>query len=281
MKKLAAAAAALTAAAGSWAVIENTLLLRTAAYTVDMPGLPRLVQISDLHRRHFGRAQHDLIRTVAAAKPEIIVITGDLISRSMTDFSGTSDLLRRLRALAPVYMVYGNHELDLLPETEAEYRAMLRRAGVRLLDNEMIALGGITLAGLTLTVSHYRGGAPFGFRGAVGCTADDLHRIFGECPENTVLLAHSPLFFDAYAAWGARLTLSGHIHGGIVRLPGVGGLLSPERRFLPKWDKGRFMIGASEMIVSGGLGKLRFGNPPEICVIESGGADRTAAEKTE
>ena len=84
-----------------------------------------------------------------------------------------------------------------------------------------------------------------------------------------MLLAHTPLFFEAYAAWGARLTLSGHIHGGIVRLPGVGGVLSPERKFLPRYDKGRFVRGDSEMIVSGGLGKLRFGNPPEICVIHS------------
>lgn len=269
MKKLMTAAAALTAAAGGWAVIENTLLLRTADYPVDMPALPRIVQISDLHKRHFGREQHDLIRTAAAAKPDYIVITGDLISRSMTDFSETAVLLRRLRALAPVYMVYGNHELDLLPETEAAFRRMLRHCDVRLLDNEMIRLGGVTLAGLTLTVSHYRGGPPFGFRGAVGCSKEDLERIFGKCPENTVLLAHTPLFFDAYAAWGARLTLSGHIHGGIVRLPGVGGVLSPERKFLPRYDKGRFVRGDSEMIVSGGLGKLRFGNPPEICVIHS------------
>lgn len=267
MKKLITAAAALTAAAGGWAVIENTLLLRTADYPVDMPALPRLVQISDLHKRHFGREQHDLIRAAAAAKPDYIVITGDLISRSMTGFAETAALLRRLRALAPIYAVYGNHELDLLPETEAEYRLMLRHSGVHLLDNEMIRLDGITLAGLTLTAAHYSGGAPFGFRGAVGCSKEDLTHIFGECPKNTVLLAHTPLFFVAYAAWGARLTLSGHIHGGIVRLPGTGGLLSPERKFLPRYDKGRFVRGESEMIVSGGLGKLRFCNPPEICVI--------------
>lgn len=267
--KLMTAAAAVTAAAGCRAVIENTRMLRTADYTVRIPELPRLVQISDLHRRQFGEAQSRLIRAVAAAEPEIIVVTGDLISRSMTDFSGTEQLLRRLCALAPVYLVYGNHELDLPPQTEAEYRRMLSRSGVRLLDNEMISAGGITLCGLTLTAAHYCGGGPLGFRAAVRCRADDLARLFGKCPENTVLLAHNPFFFEAYAGWGARLTLSGHIHGGIVRLPGVGGLLSPERRFLPQYDKGRYVRGRSEMIVSGGLGKLRFCNPPEICVIHS------------
>ena len=265
------AAAAAAAAAGDWAAIENTVMLKTADYPVSIPGMPRLVQISDLHRRRFGREQRRLIRAVAEAKPEYLVITGDLISRDMIDFSETARLLRRLRALAPVFAVYGNHELDLLPQTEAEFRSMLRRCGVRLLDDEMITLGGITLCGLTLSVGHYRGGGAFGFRGAIGCSADDLRRLFGDCPAQTVLLAHNPLFFDAYAEWGARLTLSGHQHGGIVRLPGIGGLLSPERKFLPRWDKGRFRIGKSEMIVSGGLGKLRFGNPPEICVIHADG----------
>ena len=267
--KLMTAAAAVTAAAGCRAVIENTRMLRRADYTVGIPEMPRLVQISDLHRRQFGESQSRLIRAVADAKPEYIVVTGDLISRSMTDFSGTEQLLCRLRKLAPVYLIYGNHELDLPPQTEAEYRRMLSRCGVRLLDNEMTSIGGITLCGLTLTAAHYRGGAPLGFRGAETCRADDLSRIFGECPGNAVLLAHNPLFFDAYAGWGARLTLSGHIHGGIIRLPGVGGLLSPERRFLPQYDKGRYVRGRSEMIVSGGLGKLRFCNPPEICVIHS------------
>ena len=265
--KLLTAAAAVTAAAGGWAAVENTLMLKTAEYPVSVPGMPRLVQVSDLHRRRFGREQHDLIRAVADAKPEYIVITGDLISRSMIHFSETAQLLRRLRTLAPVFMVYGNHALDLLPQTEAEFRSMLRHCGVRLLDNEMLSLGGITLCGLTLSVAHYRGGPPLGFRGAVGCSAEDLRRLFGECPQNTVLLAHNPLFFEAYAEWGARLILAGHQHGGSVRLPGIGGLLSPERKFLPKWDKGRYRRGTSEMIVSGGLGKLRFCNPPEICVI--------------
>jgi predicted MPP superfamily phosphohydrolase len=269
MKPLIPAAAATL---GTWAVIENTVLLRTVRYAVTLPGLPRLLQISDLHRRHFGHGQQRLIRRCAACRPELIAVTGDLVSRTVTDLSETEQLLRRLRALAPVIAVFGNHELDLPPAQEAELRALFKACDVQLLDNEIIRIGGIPFAGLTLSCAHYRGGGLFGLNGIRSCTADDIAGVLGHAPENTVLLAHNPLFFPAYAAWGARLTLSGHIHGGCVRLPVIGGVLSPERRFFPCYDKGRFRAGASEMIVSGGLGKLRLFNPPELCLITEGSA---------
>ena len=254
---------------GTCAAAENTLMLRTAHYETDIPGLPRLVQLSDLHRRQFGREQNRLIRRVSALNPDYIIITGDLISRKMRDFTETARLLRRLRALAPVLTIYGNHELDLPPEADAAFRDMLRRCSICLLENEIVRIGRaeIPVAGIPLTRLHYRGGGLLRLRGKKSCTAEELYHLLGRCPENTVLLAHNPIFFDAYAAWGARLTLSGHVHGGIVRLPGIGGILSPERRFFPRYDKGLFRQGDSEMIVSAGLGKLRFLNPPELCLI--------------
>ena len=96
---------------------------------------------------------------------------------------------------------------------------------------------------------------------------ETLTHLLGTCRENTVLLAHNPLWFRSYAKWGAALTLSGHVHGGAVRLPLIGGLLSPERAFFPPYDKGYYTDGRHDMIVSGGLGKLRLFNPPEICLI--------------
>lgn len=268
-KKLLAGGAAAAGVLGIYAAAENKLMLRTVHYETDIPGLPRLVQISDLHKREFGMDQKRLIRRITALKPDYIVITGDLVSRSVRDFTKTARLLRRLRALAPVLTVCGNHELDLPPETFASFREMLRRCSICLLENEIIRIGRaeIPVAGIPLTRAHYRGGGLLGFRGKETCTAEDLQKLLGDCPENTVLLAHNPLFFPAYAEWGARLTLAGHVHGGMVRLPGLGGVLSPERRLFPAYDKGRFRQGNAEMIVSGGLGKLRLLNPPEICLI--------------
>lgn len=263
------------AAAGTllgWAVIENTALLRVSRYTVQMPGLPRIVQISDLHKRRFGKNQARLVRKVAELEPEYIVITGDLISRTVTEFTETDRLLRQLCKIAPVLTVCGNHEADLPPQLLREFMQTLRETGAQPIDNRIIRIGNIHAAGFSLPHSYYRGGGVFGFCGRKKCTEETLRRLLGSCPPDTLLLAHNPLWFPAYAEWGAALTLSGHVHGGMIRLPVIGGLFSPRRTFFPRYDKGAFRIGSAEMIVSGGLGKLRLFNPPEICLI-------TAAEQ--
>ena len=260
----------LGAAAGlltGWAVFENTAMLRVTRYTVRMPGLPRIVQLSDLHKKHFGAGQRRLIRTVAACRPDCILITGDLVSRTVTDFTETEQLLHRLCALAPVIVSEGNHEADLPPLRYAAFRAAVRQSGARYLKNEILPFGEIHLAGLALSRAYYRGGGLFGFRGEKECTAGTVRKLLGACPEQTILLAHNPLCFPAYAEWGAALTLSGHVHGGAVRLPVLGGLFSPERTLFPAYDRGRFRTGDAEMLVSGGLGKLRLFNPPEISLI--------------
>ena len=87
----------------------------------------------------------------------------------------------------------------------------------------------------------------------------------GDAP--TVLLAHTPLGLDAYAQWGAQAVLSGHVHGGIVRVGKIG-LLSPERRFLPLYTKGLYTEGGCTMNVSAGIGKFRLNNPAEVVMID-------------
>ena len=85
-----------------------------------------------------------------------------------------------------------------------------------------------------------------------------------------ILLSHNPLYYPAYRDWGADLTLSGHIHGGIIRIPGLGGLLSPDLTLFPRYDGGHFTERGKHLIVSRGLGNhflVRVMNPPEIGVI--------------
>jgi len=268
-KKLIAAGAACVSALGAWAAVENTALLCTAEYHVSINGLPRMVHLSDLHKRKFGKHQILLLNRVQELQPELIVITGDLVSRTESNFSETGLFLRGLCAIAPVLAVPGNHEADLEPSLYGAYRQMMRESGVTYLTNQIVMINGLAFAGLALPSSCYRGGGRFGFVGKKECTAELIREKLGECPENTILLAHNPLWFPAYAEWGAALTLCGHVHGGAVRAPLVGGLLSPERSFFPKYDKGYFELNGAEMIVSGGLGKLRLFNPPELCLITS------------
>lgn len=258
-------AAALT----GYAVYENTAVLHTAedALPITETGfaVPRMVMVSDLHKRRFGKDNKRLVAAVAAAKPEYIILTGDLVSRSVTDFSDADRLLHQLSAIAPMLMVWGNHELDFPAVQRERLRCMLERNGVRLLENEIIAAGDVHFAGLSLTSDHYR--TAQGYRDLSVCTVRDIQALLGDCPSNTILLVHNPLFASAYAAWGASLVLCGHVHGGVIRLPMIGGVLSPERKFFPAYSKGRYRIGSTTMIVSGGLGKPRLFNPPEIrCV---------------
>ena len=268
-RKLICTAAAGTAALGAWAAYENTAMLCVSEYRLPLSGLPRLVQISDLHKRRFGAHQHRLLDAVKAQKPELIVMTGDLISRTETDFTETERFLRALCEIAPVLTVCGNHEVDLPPEYYTAYKKAVKNSGAVPTDGRILRIGDVNFAGLHLSPAYYRGGGMLGFTGKKSCTAETLRSQLGDCPPGTVLLAHNPLWFPVYAEWGAALTLSGHVHGGAVRLPGLGGLLSPERTFFPRYDKGVFRIGGSSMIVSGGLGKLRLFNPPEICTVRA------------
>lgn len=256
------AAALLT----GYALVENKLWLRTVKdpLTTEEMGfrVPRMVMVSDVHKRQFGKNNKRLVAAVAAAKPEVIILTGDLVSRSMEDFSQTDALLKGLASIAPMLMVWGNHEMGLHPEDRGELRRILKKHHVRLLENEIIRVGDVHFAGLSLSRSHYR--TEHGYGNLRRCTAGDIQAKLGDCPPNTILLVHNPLFATAYAAWGADLVLSGHVHGGVLRLPLLGGVLSPERRFFPAYSKGRYDLGQTVMIVSGGLGKLRLFNPPEI-----------------
>ena len=105
-------------------------------------------------------------------------------------------------------------------------------------------------------------------------TKEEVEKLLGSPKKDTfsILIAHNPEYFPYYAAWGADLTVSGHIHGGIMRLPWIGGVISPSLRLFPKYDSGEFEENGKKMILSRGMGlhhiKLRFFNRPEISVIK-------------
>lgn len=257
-----------------WFCVEqNLLLVRKKQITLER--LPRewdgikLLQISDIHHRELGRENCRIVQKARELQPDYMVITGDLVSRDMQDFSGTASFLRQLRSICPVYLCPGNHELDLSQGVWMELQKVIGASGCHLLLNETVTLsrnpGGapLYLAGATLASNIYRD-ENRGFRHLAEYTAADLEQALGQPQGCTLLLAHNPFLLDTYAGWGADLVLCGHVHGGLVRLPLVGGVLSPERRFFPEYDKGLYQKGKTQMYVSGGLGKPRFCNPPEI-----------------
>lgn len=225
------------------------------------------ILLTDLHGCSHGRKNEKLLREIYEVKPDFICITGDMVVKNGKHTEDVVMLLKKLAGDYPVYYSPGNHEIRM-PDYE-KYREDIRAAGVVYLENESTDAGmGIRVAGLDLPEYWYH---KVWQRRRL--ERAELARLLGECREDcfTVLLAHNPEYFRKYAGWGADLTLSGHLHGGIARLPLLGGVLSPSLRLFPTYDAGEFEWEGRRMIVSRGLGlhhiKLRFFNRPEISVI--------------
>lgn len=235
--------------------------------------------MSDMHNHVYGPGNELLLRAVEAQKLDAVLVAGDmLIARSEESFAPALELFRRLREKKlPVFYGNGNHEyrMRLRPEIYGtmyqEYTKGLRDCGVILLENKSIPFEKkglkMRIYGFELDWKYYekRNHIPF--------CPEELTKVFGKPEEEcyNILLAHNPVYFDSYAGWGADLTVSGHLHGGIIRIPGIGGLISPQARLFPKYDAGHFEKDGKDLVVSRGLGthtvNIRIFNPAELSVI--------------
>lgn len=124
----------------------------------------------------------------------------------------------------------------------------------------------INIAGVYFEPEYYRN-KNGGYRGLPSVGFEDVQNRIGKRPEGfTILLAHNPDYFSAYAKWGADITVSGHIHGGIIRI-GKKGLLHPERKFFPKYSAGIYKLDDKALAVTAGLGKFRLFNASEVMLV--------------
>lgn len=234
--------------------------------------------ISDLHSYCYGPNNQRLLQAIKNEKPDYILIGGDMIVKGV-NFNPTV-ALRLLKELAkeyPVYYAFGNHELRIsqLPETSkttyVEYIKKLKKYGVRFLIDEKITLTkdgqSMDLYGLNLSEHYYQK-----FRKNT-LTKRKLNDHLGKPDSHrfNVLLAHNPVYFKEYSTWGADLVLSGHVHGGMIALPAIGGVMSTQGLLFPKYDFGLFENQQSTMILSRGLGNhtihIRINNRAELVKI--------------
>lgn len=254
----------------AYAVFENCFLL-TVRHEKLGEGI-KIAHISDLHKRSFGKNNSRICKKTAEEKPDIIIISGDLVSRTETDFSCAEETLKRLCETAPVYMILGNHEQSLPEDKLKEFLGVVSKTDVILLKNDTVSTKIkerlINITGIKPAYTTYKKDG--GYRNLDVVDTVEMVRLAGEKPDGeTLLIAHNPLFAEAYSEWGADYTISGHVHGGAVRIPFTRiGLLSPERKFMPKYSKGVYTIGNMKLLISAGLGKLRLFNPPEIVIYE-------------
>lgn len=241
----------------------NGLMLTELEYAGNVPTAfdgYRILQVSDLQNKMFGRMQEPLLRKMQEAAPDMIVITGDLLDRNRTDVDGAIYFVREAKKIAPVYFVSGNHEHQSKEWDTLEER--LLQEGVVIMDNgkSIIVRDGepITLMGLAdKSVNPYYKQA--------------LHTLMAGEEGLTILLSHRPELLEMYAAEGVKLVFSGHAHGGQIRLPIIGGVFAPHQGFFPPYTSGTYRKDDTTMVVSRGLGNstfpVRFCNRPELVLV--------------
>ncbi len=250
-------------------------------YEVSNAKLPKafedctLLFLSDLHNYSYGESNCRLLAAIDKSNPDYVLIGGDMIVKGQEfDSTVALHLIKEIASKYPVYYAMGNHELRIseLPETSqstyVEYVDMLKSYGVKMLIDEHVSLQkdgeSINLYGLNLSELYYEK-----FK-KTPLSKDNLitHLGTSDTKKLNILLAHNPVYFPEYSNWGADLVLSGHVHGGMIALPVLGGVMSTQGLLFPKYDFGLFKEKQSTMILSRGLGNhtihIRFNNRAEL-----------------
>lgn len=261
---------ALIAAAAAFLIKDSREDLEISRYEVASQKLPesfdgfKIVQLSDLHGAEFGEDGMELVDKVGSLEPDMIALTGDFVTDE-GDLAAVEKLAARLVKLCPVYFVSGNHEFG--SGLAVKVRNILERAGVKYLSNEYLTISrgedGILLGGVEDPLAYADMLSPDELAQKMNDAAPDAFKI---------LLGHRNYWMTEYPELPVDLIFCGHAHGGLIRIPGVGGLIGTDRRLFPDFDAGQFNNGRYTLIVSRGLGNSvpipRIFNRPEIVCVE-------------
>lgn len=241
----------------------------------------KILQLSDLHSREFGENNIKLINKIYKIDPDIIVCTGDMMNSTEDDGHVFINLVKKISKDYPVYYIDGNHE-QLVEYNNVgvydEFISSLKELDVKVLKNTKVKIqkgsSYINMYGLNIDLVYYSTKAALK-EANIEYTEDNFSKTINkETFENNkynILLTHNPIYFEVYEKSGVDLILSGHVHGGIIRIPFKGGLLSPDQEWFPKYYHELYTINDTNMIVSAGLGNdtvnFRIFNPFEMNLI--------------
>lgn len=244
----------------------------------------KIVLLSDLHNCSYGKGNEKLIKAIKNENPDLILIAGDMLTGKESCSTETAlDFVKQLPAICGTYYANGNHEQRMKENTQRfgdvyqEYKEVLCEAGVHYLENETACLQweecDVEIHGVEVPkeIYHKFGKVPFPNK--------FLENQFGEADPTKyqILIAHNPIFMSDYLKWGADLIVSGHMHGGIVRIPFWRGIITPRGGLFPKYSGEMTKIGDSTAVVSKGIGvhtiKIRFLNPAEVVVLHVGDSE--------
>lgn len=238
----------------------------------------KIILLSDLHNCNYGEKNDKLLKAVREQNPDLILIAGDmLVGKAGVPTEVASDFVTALTNICEVYYANGNHEQRMKTYTDTygtvyeEYRECLVNAGVHYLENAMeeIEVDGcqMNIYGLEIPCQSYKK-----FR-KVSLEDSCMEECLGKSDKEryNILIAHNPIFMENYLKWGADLIVSGHLHGGVARIPGFRGVITPQGGLFPKYSGELTKEGDSYVVVSKGIGihtiKIRFLNPAEVVVL--------------
>lgn len=237
----------------------------------------RIVQLTDLHNSTFGEHNEKLVQRVVQEGPDIILITGDLINETEEDLTVAADLITSLSKYVPVYVSYGNHETNYEKKYGVNIKDIYEKAGAKVLNFEYedievngqkIRLGG--LYGYCLAEKYLS-------TGEAKKEEVDFLKDFQNTDLYTVFMCHMPVTWiinNSLNEWDCDLVLCGHVHGGQIRFPFIGGLYAPDQGMFPGKEAGLYYSDDERKIVvlSRGLGSNekipRMNNIPEITIVD-------------
>ncbi len=236
----------------------------------------RLVFLSDLHSHCFGADNKRLLQAIDHENPDLVLAGGDMmVVKKTADTRISLQLMEKLANRYPVFYGNGNHENRMDRERLVygdqydTYENSLKQLGVIVLkDRTELYRKDIAITGVDLKEGCYKDFRP------ERLLPEELEQKAGKASKERfqILLSHSPLYFKTYKSWGADLTLSGHFHGGTIRLPYLGGVMTPQYQFFNPYCAGTFQTDGKYMIVSRGLGthsiNIRLNNKPQLVIVD-------------
>ncbi len=233
----------------------------------------RLALLTDLHSTRYGENQRELIEAIQKQEPDLILLVGD-IADDEVPHDAAWELLSAIAEKYPCYYVAGNHEF-WADDTEG-IKEQIRSFGVEVLEgtSKTIEIRGqeVQISGVD-DPARFSGGARLEDSSVPAEWLDQFQTVCAQVDEDaySILLSHRPELVDYYEGSGFDLVVSGHAHGGQVRIPGIlNGLFAPNQGFFPQYAGGKYELGETTLVVSRGLSKSRLPrifNPPELVVI--------------
>lgn len=267
-------------------IYRETHTFRTVTYKISSEKLKGIgssgtvVFLSDLHNQEYGPGNQKLIERIKEIDPALVLIGGDMfVKGEQYSYEPAIHVVEEIAKCFPVYYVNGNHEQrrkenpeNFMEQSYEAYQQRLQTVGVRFLENDSLDFTfekcKVKITGFELPercFSHFHK-EPF--------SVEEVTERIGVPQKNVyqILLVHNPAYMKEYLAWGADLILSGHLHGGVVRIPGIAGLISPSFRLFPKYSGDHYKEENQDIVVSKGLGvhsvKVRLFNPAELVVLK-------------